>query len=114
MWLTFRQDLRELWQGGDLILPASRVEVSEDVVETLQSWRQSTEAGPRIELDPRCLTYNAMTLKAKELTGYVRLTQFLEECHAKGANVIAVQETRLTRKTLLNEHFWILDFGASM
>ena len=108
IWLTFRQDLREYWKEGDLVLPAAPVEVSDDVLETLQTWQQQTEAGPNMELGFRCLTYNAMTLKAKELSGYVRLTQFLEECNIKGANVVAIQETRLTRKTMTNEHFWLL------
>lgn len=49
-----------------------------------------------------------MTLKAKEMTGYVRLTQLVEECNFKGANIVKMQETRLTQKVLQNQHYWIL------
>ncbi|CAK9037599.1 unnamed protein product [Durusdinium trenchii] len=108
LWLAFRADLEPFWHGGKLLLPATPVVFSEDVADTLEEWQQSEADGAKVWLDLCCLSYNAMTMKGKNTSCYVNVTHFLEECNARGASLVALQETRMKNQVVNNQHYWTL------
>lgn len=47
-----------------------------------------------------------MSLKEKFVSSYMATMSFLDQCHAKGISIVALQETRLRQLKFAHAEYW--------
>ena len=113
LWLLYREDLKDFWQEGHLLLPKPVAHFDHEVAKALGGPHEENESRAEIWMELNLVSYNVMTLG--EGSGHRppigEIESILRQGDEGGYHVMALQETRLKRQ-IPNSNAWFYCFST--